>query len=251
MESPKKEKRGRKSKQDLLKMATKPVQPTQQQPIMSKINVILHLNCCLKDLKKEDVQTSIDFNSSANNYSETETSQVQHPVQIKATGYMLDKQLKLIFQDFNYGTIQPKQSHCFWCSCGNIEHPVHLPKQVINGTFHIYGHFCSPSCALGYLLREPIDYAKKMERRSLFHQLYKSASGEPFKPAMDPRYLLSKYYGTLSDDDYKDVNSSLNANYVLIDKPVFKLLPDIHEDTNCNSVLTKTRHYKIRMSKAA
>ena len=51
------------------------------------------------------------------------------------------------------------------------------------------------------------------------------------KPAPDPHYLLSKFYGNLSINEYRKL---LRKDRVLlvVDKPLTRVLPELHEDNN-------------------
>ena len=43
---------------------------------------------------------------------------------------------------------------------------------LMKDTYHVYGCFCSPECAVGYLMNEKIDSSSKFERYSLLNNLY-------------------------------------------------------------------------------
>ncbi len=53
----------------------------------------------------------------------------------------------------------------------------------------------------------------------------------PIKPAPDPRYLLNKYYGNLSIDEYRKLLKSDHLLYV-VNKPLTHSLPELYEDNN-------------------
>ena len=51
------------------------------------------------------------------------------------------------------------------------------------------------------------------------------------KPAPDPHYLLDKFYGNLNIKEYRRL---LKTEHLLlvIDKPLTRILPELHEDTD-------------------
>jgi hypothetical protein len=53
----------------------------------------------------------------------------------------------------------------------------------------------------------------------------------PIKPAPDPRYLLNKYYGNLTIDEYRKLLKSDHLLYV-VNKPLTHSLPELYEDNN-------------------
>jgi hypothetical protein len=51
------------------------------------------------------------------------------------------------------------------------------------------------------------------------------------KPAPNPHYLLDKYYGNLSIQEYRILLKSQHL-LITIDKPLTRLLPELHEDND-------------------
>ena len=43
---------------------------------------------------------------------------------------------------------------CFWCAHTFVNQPCILPEREEKGTYHVYGNFCCPECAVSYLLEE-------------------------------------------------------------------------------------------------
>ena len=96
-----------------------------------------------------------------------------------------------------------------------------------------YGSFCRPECAVGYLMKESIDDSTKFERYQLLNQIYSKVYGykKNIKPAPNPYYLLDKYYGTLSIQEYRKLLKTEHM-LLIIDKPLTKILPELHEDND-------------------
>ena len=51
------------------------------------------------------------------------------------------------------------------------------------------------------------------------------------KPAGNPYYLLDKFYGNLSIQEYRQTLSN-NRIYFVVDKPKTKIMPELYEDNN-------------------
>lgn len=91
---------------------------------------------------------------------------------------------------------------CFWCTHSFEGSPYFLPVKEENKTFHVYGNYCSPQCALGYLLYEHLDSHVRWERMSLLHRMYKS-SGRLY-PA-PPRESLKSYGGIYTIEEFRKI----------------------------------------------
>ena len=100
---------------------------------------------------------------------------------------------------------------CFWCTHAFEGSPYFLPVKEENKTFHVYGNYCSPQCALGYLLYEHLDSHVRWERMSLLHRMYKS-SGRLY-PA-PPRESLKSYGGIYTIEEFRKI---IDDNRVRVD----------------------------------
>ena len=150
--------------------------------------------------------------------------------------------------------ISDKKSACFWDTCDFDSPPIHIPKFEANGTYYCYGCFCSPECATAYLFREPIDTATRFERYALLNHLYCKIYdyNKNVKPAPDPYHTLEKFYGNLSIQEYR---RHLKSERILlvVDKPLTRMLPELHEDNDEFVLNTKTtggvNSFKLRRSR--
>ena len=124
-----------------------------------------------------------------------------------------------------------KKAACFWCTYDFDNTPCHIPKYEMDETIYGYGSFCRPECAVAYLMKENIDDSTKFERYQLLNQIYSKVYGckKNIKPAPNPYYLLEKYYGNLTIQEYRKL---LKTEHLLltIDKPLTRILPELHED---------------------
>ncbi len=61
---------------------------------------------------------------------------------------------------------------CFWCVHTFEGMPCVVPEREVNGVYTVYGNFCSPHCAVSFLLGENIDPHVRWERMALLHRVY-------------------------------------------------------------------------------
>jgi hypothetical protein len=80
-------------------------------------------------------------------------------------------------------------------------------------------------------MKENIDDSTKFERYHLLNQIYSKVYNykKNIKPAPNPYFLLEKFYGNLSIQEYRKL---LKTEHMLlvIDKPMTRILPELHED---------------------
>lgn len=158
---------------------------------------------------------------------------------------------RLKYSFHNGETIQTKindKSACFWDTC-EFDGPIYyIPIMIVNGIFQVNGCYCSPECAVAALLKEPLDTSTKFERLHLLHLLYGTPSGKGFKPAPNPNYLLDKYYGNLTIQEYRALLKGPQMIHI-VNKPLTHILPELYEDNNdflVNSKVIPTNSLKMK-----
>lgn len=149
----------------------------------------------------------------------------------------IHSKLKKLKIDLYKNNCQDKKSACFWCTYDFDNPACYIPKYVMDGKIHVYGSFCRPECSVAFLMKENIDDSVKFERYHLLNQIYGKAYGykKNIKPAPNPYYLLEKYYGNLTIQEYRKL---LKSDHILmvIDKPITRIMPELYEDTDDNSI---------------
>jgi hypothetical protein len=220
-------KRGRKPKGG--KIVDMVENPPVKEPIIQ--NIIVHLKCSSADIQPTILQKVDTIEPYANdtNHLKLEVSDASSlQQQVRALGVMLHK------NDIN------TRADCFWCTCPYDTAPFYIPKGKTNGKYVVYGSFCCPECAAASLLSDnSLDNSSKFERYALLNSLY---SKESIVPAPPPHYLLNKYYGTLTIDEYRKLVKS-NLLTVMVEKPITCTFPDLVQssaDPNI-SMLSTTR----------
>ena len=249
-------------------------------------NVILHLKCSTKDLvEKERFTDPLSYNTQAPpdilTYTEDNNGftmynsddekkyaylgQAKNPEQHVCNSCknserstmdniddsLINQKLKKIKIDLYKNNLSDKQSACFWCTYEFDNPPCYIPKYEMDGEMCAYGSFCRPECAVAFLMKENMDDSTKFERYQFLNQIYGKVYDfkHNIKPAPNPYYLLEKFYGKLTIQEYRKL---LNSEHMLsvIEKPLTRILPELHEDNDeySSSIYGKSDTYSSQMS---
>jgi hypothetical protein len=283
-------KRGRKPKGGKIIQQVVPLNNNKE----SKPNIILHLKCSLKDLQtntfmstnvecfnflgKNDLNYEIinPTNENTQNNIQNKLNCIDNIITNEETNDNYDddnysknkendirdvwKKLKVLEHNLHVNNISDKKSACFWCTCEFDNPPVYIPKHFIKDSYHVYGCFCTPECATAYLMEENIDSSAKFERYHLINHVYSKIYDykKNIKPAPNPFYLLDKYYGNLSIQEYRSLLRNERL-FLIVDKPLTRILPELHEDNDdfiinnkiipANTLLIKKKLQKKQQTK--
>ena len=238
-----------------------------------KPNVILHLKCSMKDLNTNLQNNFVEsFNFSGNNelnYEIIENEDILNKINnseniseqcydndliCKDSSKEIYKKLKQLENNLHTNNVNNKRSACFWDTCEFDNPPIYIPKHFINGSYNVYGCFCSPECGVAYLMNENIDSSTKFERYHLFNHIYAKIYDykQNIKPASNPYYMLEKYYGNLSIQEYRSLLKNERL-FLIVDKPLTKILPELHENNNDfilnNKIIPSNNYLKSRLQK--
>jgi len=145
----------------------------------------------------------------------------------------INQKLKRLRVQYYKNTLYDKKSACFWCTYEFDNEPCYIPKYELDGETCGYGSFCRPECAVAYLMKESVDDSTKFERYHLLNQIYSKVYDykKNIKPAPSPFYLLEKFYGSLSIQEYRKLLKTEHL-LLIIDKPMTRILPELHEDND-------------------
>lgn len=160
------------------------------------------------------------------------------------------KKVKQLERDLHNNNSENKTSCCFWDTCEFNTHPIHIPKHYLKNSYNVYGCFCSPECAASFLMRENIDSSTKFERYHLLNHIYGKTNNRTtnIRPAPDPYYTLDKYYGNLTIQEYRSLLKK-DRLFLILDKPLTKILPELHEDNDDFILNTKVIQSNAQQSK--
>jgi len=150
-------------------------------------------------------------------------------VSVKDINIKLKNLKMLLYKNANLD----KKSACFWCTYDYDNQPCYIPKYELDGELYGYGSFCRPECAVAYLMKENIDDSMKFERYHLLNQIYSKVYNfkKNIKPAPNPHFLLEKFYGNLTIQEYRKL---LKTEHMLlvVEKPMTLILPELHDDND-------------------
>jgi hypothetical protein len=266
-------KKGRKPKGGKLTL-----QPTDKVKKYSQItNIILHLKCNMIDLETYNndfnkfiknpleydptVPNSIQsysgndvFTTYQNNNDSTEqfvfckevtnTDRTYSTDDEEAT--ITDKLKKLKINLYKNNSLNKKPA-CFWCTYDFDNPSCYIPKYEMDETLFCYGSFCRPECAVAYLMKENIDDSTKFERYHLLNHVYGNVYDykKNIKPAPNPHYLLEKFNGNLSIQEYRKLFKTEHFLQV-VEKPMTRILPELHDDNEDNTNNKNMGMYKVK-----
>jgi hypothetical protein len=275
-EKPVAKKRGRKPKGGKIIQHIVPLNNTKE----TKPNIVLHLKCSLKDLTSTNLfgsslegysfstnQTTLTYDV-INNENANFNEIICQPAKLTdyegdiETEYDLDtckkdndirdiwKKLKVLEHYMHINNINNKKSACFWDTCEFDNPPIYIPKHFMNNSYHVYGCFCSPECAVAHLMNEPIDSSTKFERYYLLNSIYGKIYDykKNIKPAPNPYYMLEKYYGNLSIQEFRALLRNERL-FLVVDKPLTRIMPELHEDNDdfiINNKIIPSNTYQIK-----
>ena len=160
------------------------------------------------------------------------------------------RKLKILEHNLHINNISDKKSACFWCSCDFDNPPIYIPKHFIKNSYNVYGCFCTPECAVAHLMEENIDSSAKFERYHLINHIYSKIYEykKNIKPAPNPYYMLDKYYGNLTIQEYRSLLRSERL-FLIVDKPLTRILPEFHEDNDefiINNKIIPSNNYHVK-----
>jgi hypothetical protein len=161
------------------------------------------------------------------------------------------RKLKQLEHNLHINNVNNKKSACFWDSCDFDNPPIYIPKHFTNGTYHVYGCFCSPECGVAYLMNENIDSSTKFERYHLFNHIYSKIFDykKNIKPSPNPHYMLEKFYGNLSIQEYRSLLRNERL-FIIVDKPLTRILPELLDDNDefiLNSkIIPSNNNYQLK-----
>lgn len=223
-----------------------------------KPNIILHLKCKLNDITKTDtgihdydpdnIETILHYNINQQNktgilqfdtidkndsINKIVTNEIIEDISKQDTTKDISVKLKQLSKMLHNNMQLNEKSACFWCTCDFDTPPIFIPQYKKDECYHCYGHFCSPSCAAGYLFKENIDTSVKYERYQLlnfiYNEIYKFEKN--IVPAPSPHYLLDKYCGNLSIQEYRKLMEQ-DKLILVMNKPLSRNYPELFEENN-------------------
>jgi hypothetical protein len=215
-----------------------------------KHSITKNVSSSINDIKGFNITPNINNNNNNNDYNNYEDESDEDDYSDKSCAKDVWRKLKQLEHNLHINNINNKKSACFWCTCDFDNPPVYVPKHFINGTYHVYGCFCSPECGVAHLMNEPIDSSAKFERYHLLNHIYSKIYDykKNIKPAPNPYYMLEKFYGNLSIQEYRSLLRNERL-FLIVDKPLTRILPELHEDNDefiLNNKIIPSNNYQLK-----
>jgi hypothetical protein len=188
--------------------------------------------------------------STPNNNLENDYHDDEEEIYCKDATKEIWKKIKQLETNLHINNVNNTRSACFWDTCEFDNPPIYIPKHFINDSYHVYGCFCSPECGVAYLMNENIDSSTKFERYHLFNLIYSKIYEykKNIKPAPNPYYMLEKYYGNLTIQEYRSLLRNERL-FLIVDKPLTRILPELHEDNDdfiLNNKIIPSNNYQVK-----
>jgi hypothetical protein len=209
-------------------------------------NSIQCQNIITNNVFKNSEQYEEEYLQNINSETYSNDQESQKPNEIKD----IWRKLKILQHNLHVNNISDKKSACFWCTCDFDNPPIYIPKYYFKNTYHVYGCFCSPECATAFLMEENVDSSTRFERYHLLNHIYSKIYDykKNIKPAPDPYYMLDKFYGNLSIQDYRSLLKNERL-FLVVDKPLTRILPELHEENDdfiINNKIIPSNTYQMK-----
>ena len=209
--------------------------------------IILHLRCRLSDLEGD----ACGARKSPQPFQESQGFELVNNTPAESQSLTIDQKISNTAEALEMDTLNDQASACFWCTCPFGSRPVYIPCAKPSTGTKGYGCFCSPECAVAHLFADKsIDKSTIYERYSLINNLYvsKSMATKPIKAAPDPHYLLDKFYGNLTIEEYRELSKS-DRVVLIVKAPLTRSLPQVHVHSSTLSASSECdRKYRLSRS---
>ena len=185
----------------------------------------------------DDIKKISQYSNTLNNNSNINTKDNIIENKKSLSKLINEKLIELSYKLHN--NITDGKSACFWCTC-NFDTPnIYIPKTMSNDKINVYGCFCTPECATAYLMNENLDISTKYERYYLLNNVYNKIYNykKLIKPAPNPYYILDKFCGNLTIEEYRNLFNEDNL-IIIVNKPLTCVYPELFKDNNNTSNIT-------------
>lgn len=199
----------------------------------NKLNLLKQEN-----LKKDKIIKSLKDELKKNNSSTLYTNNNKKISKMKVD-FIVDK-------DGQQKIISKTDIACWWCTEKFDTMPCFIPIKYQNNNFHVFGCFCSYSCAASYNINMK-DF-KVWERHTLLKKLYNKIHDNNKEIVLAPvKETLKKFGGCLDIDEFRRNNNSIDKTYNLIVPPLTSIVPIIEETINYKFKENSNTNNKIKM----
>jgi len=221
--------------------------------IENKISSILDDN---SDSESSVTELSLENNALSNNkknfsdkyITHLETEIINYKLKIKKLeetinsseiffgDYSVEKLKSTILVNENNKFILVKNTDvlCWWC-CHTFDNtPFPLPEKYYDRKYHVFGNFCSPSCACAFNI--DMNDHKLWERNSLILKLYNELTNKDIEniyPA-PPKQILTNFGGNCTIVEFRNKTKTVYSSRFIIPPmvPLTTLIEESYKDRN-------------------
>jgi hypothetical protein len=128
---------------------------------------------------------------------------------------------------------------CYRCCHVFVNTPWGIPMKYADGKFFMTGIFCSPNCALGYILYEIRTDESTWEYIALLHMLYYYVFGTYVNIMPSPDKICLKLFGgSLDIDNYRKITEDNYKSYTVEFPPCNIIIPMLEEIYKKNNLFS-------------
>jgi hypothetical protein len=221
---PKKGKRGRKPKAIYTSYELPSNDDANITSLSDDENVIVRLNILDNNLDEEQINEEHPYAYNHDTYSNiSNISDMVLPASISEEHNSNPENLRIIsilkdFEEKNKNKEWPLNTSisCYWC-CHRFENaPFGVPINYKNGTFEVYGCFCSLECTASYNFDTYSNQDEMWERYHLMNVMSRKMNLGNIVKCAPPRLSLKLFGGYLDIDAFRNYNTSkkiINLNF--------------------------------------
>jgi hypothetical protein len=229
-----------------------PTPPVQPEPYDATADDIFATAQESVDLTTEEVvetkkeETTLKYEDT----KEKEEEKESRPLQVFSKAQIMTE-----FANANKNQKLPERTSiaCFWCAHTFENQPCIIPEREVQGVYKVYGNFCTPECAIAYLLNESLDPHVRWERMALLNRLYDTEVSGKIYPA-PPRESLTHFGGVLTIESYRSTIRSKKVRVDLHIPPIVSIIGSIDTkpidffDTSIKNTMTLLPYDKIQQT---
>jgi len=151
-----------------------------------------------------------------------------------------------------YKWIEKTDVACLWCCHQFKTTPWGIPFKFFQDKFQLFGNFCTPNCALAYILQNYKDDDYLWEKVALLNLLFFKVCGQykNLMPALD-KMALKMFGGTLEIDEYRNIITENEKSYSIEFPPcntIIPMLEEIYKKTNLNNMFIPVDKTRIQVA---
>lgn len=191
-------------------------------------------------IKKLQMQNSHENENDIKSYGNNTSAYVDSKVE--------NVDLKLI--NIKNGTsqiIEKTDIVCWWDTCQFSGMPCFMPDKYNNGTYYVFGCFCSFNCMLAY--NSTMNDYRSSIRLTLIKHMYRQIYGHIMPDNIvhsSKREVLEKFGGTISLADYRDKSINVTKEFKMKIPPIIPLIASIEEISCDNAIIVPARVHQYK-----